>query len=77
MVLVVQIVFEDEGIILCCKVEDAIDMAPHEDTICISLTEIRETIKDSIIRNTTYVKINQQYIQNTDVDQFPLYIGPT
>ena len=57
--------------------EDVINMLPYEDKICISFTEIWETIKDSVIRNTTYVKLNQQYSQNTDVVQFPLHIGPT
>ena len=56
-------------------------MPPYESKMCLSFTEIwgnsgvNDTIKHSVIRNTTYVKINQQYIQKTDLVQFPLFIG--
>ena len=32
-------------------------------------------VKHSVIRNATYVKINQQYIQKADIVQCPLYVG--
>ena len=56
-------------------------MPPFETKKFVSFTEIWETlilttVKHSVLRNTTYLKIIQQCIQKTDVVQFPLHIGP-
>ena len=39
-------------------------------------SELNDAIKHNLKKNTTYVKVNQQYVQKPDMVKFPLYVRP-
>ena len=49
---------------LWCKAEHVINIHSYEN---LANSGLNDTIKHYLIRKTTYVKINQQYIQKTDI----------
>ena len=64
MVLVVIVVSDNGAWWSCCKVEDVIDMPRYANKMCISFTEIRETLDWITQLNIVWLELQQSPVKS-------------